>query len=136
MLHRTKKLSDPNEGKWIGVGGHQEEDETPAECLIREVHEETGIELKEGDWQFRGIVTFVSDEWESELMFLYTARTGSREVSECNEGELRWISKDEIMDLSLWEGDRIFLKKLIDGDPFFNLKLVYEGDRLVDHYEA
>lgn len=131
MLCRNKKPNDPNEGKWIGVGGKQEEDETPEECMLREVREETGIALLPGSYRLRGMVTFVSDRWESELMFLYTAKSETRQVSACYEGELRWIPKDEIMSLPMWEGDRIFLEKLMAGEDDIMLKLVYEGDKLV-----
>lgn len=129
MLHRTKKEHDENAGKWIGVGGKFEESESPEDCLIREVKEETGLTLT--SYKFRGIVTFVSDEWGTEYMHLFTATDFSGDVTECNEGDLKWIPKNEIMNLNLWEGDRIFLEKLIEDDSFFSLKLCYEGDNLV-----
>lgn len=130
MLLRNKKQTDLNKGKWIGVGGHFEEGESPEECLIREVYEETGLTLTE--YSFRGIVTFVSDEWGTEYMHLFTARGFSGEVKECNEGTLAWIPKSEILDLNLWEGDRVFLKLLFEDAPFFSLKLTYHGDELID----
>lgn len=129
MLYRNKKEHDANEGKWIGIGGHFEDGESPDECLLREVKEETGIALL--DYRFRGIVTFCSDEWPVEYMFLYTADVPEgMEVPECSEGELRWIPKSQVMDLNLWEGDRIFLKLLLEDEPFFTLKLTYQGEHL------
>lgn len=135
MLHRVSKKHDANAGKWIGVGGHFHEAESPDECLIREVKEETGLKLT--SYSLRGIVTFVSDEWGYEYMFLYTADgfEGSADeaaLSSCNEGHLEWVSKEKVMDLNLWEGDRIFLKLLIEDAPFFTLKLVYHGDELIE----
>lgn len=130
MLHRTKKEHDENAGKWIGVGGKFEDGESPEDCLIREVKEETGLTLT--SYKFRGIVTFVSDEWGTEYMHLFTTTDFSGDVTECNEGDLKWIPKNEIMNLNLWEGDRIFLEKLIKDDSFFSLKLCYEGDTLVN----
>ncbi len=130
MLHRIKKDNDLNHDKWIGVGGKFEEDETPEECLLREVQEETGLTLTE--YCFRGIVTFLSDEWEGEYMHLYTATGFTGEQTLCSEGELVWIPKDELEKLKLWEGDMIFLKLLKEGASFFSLKLKYEGDKLVE----
>lgn len=129
MLHRVKKNNDLNEGKWIGVGGKFEKDESPEECLIREVKEETGLELTAYD--FRGVITFVSDQWETEQMFLYTATEFTGEIITCNEGDLQWIPKEDVLNLNLWVGDRIFLKLLQDDTAHFNLKLEYEGDQLV-----
>ena len=134
MLHRTRKKVDVNKDKWIGVGGQFEENESPEECLLREVEEETGARLT--SWQLRGIVTFVSTGWESELMFLYTADgwEGSLEgpaLTACREGSLEWVAKDELGRLNLWEGDKIFLRLLQEEGPFFSLKLSYEGDKLV-----
>lgn len=130
MLLRNKKKVDLNKGKWIGVGGKFEDGESPEECLIREVKEETGLTLT--SYKFRGIITFVSDEWETEYMFLYTADKYEGELKECDEGELRFIPKSEIMSLRLWEGDRIFMKLLIEEAPPFDMKLVYKGDDLVE----
>ena len=131
MLHRTKKQNDANHDKWIGVGGKFEADETPQECLLREVYEETSLTLT--SYSLRGIVTFISDEWETEYMFLFTSGEYEGEISECNEGELVWIEKIEIMNLNLWEGDKIFLKLLTEDVGFFSLKLRYRGDELVEH---
>lgn len=128
MLHRVKKENDLNHDKWIGIGGKFEEGESPEECLIREAWEETGLTLT--DYQYRGIVTFVSDEWEGEYMHLYTATGWTGELKECDEGVLEWISREKMKTLPQWEGDKIFLRLLEEGAPFFSLKLCYEGDRL------
>lgn len=129
MLHRTKKENDQSHDKWLGVGGKFEKDESPDECILREVKEETGITLT--SYQLRGVMTFVSDIWETEYMFIYTADRFEGELAECSEGDLQWIKKTEVMNLKLWEGDKIFLKKLIDGDGFFTVKMEYEGEKLV-----
>ncbi|MCR4923468.1 MAG: 8-oxo-dGTP diphosphatase [Lachnospiraceae bacterium] len=129
MLLRNKKEKDVNKGKWIGVGGHFEEGESPVECLIREVKEETGLTLL--DYCFRGIVTFVSNECETEYMHLYTTSSFEGEIKECDEGQLEWIKKADIMALNLWDGDRIFLKELMNNKSLIDLKLIYEGDKLV-----
>ncbi len=129
MLHRTKKENDQSHDKWLGVGGKFEKDESPDECILREVKEETGLILT--SYQLRGVMTFVSDIWETEYMFIYTADRFEGELAECSEGDLQWIKKTEVMNLKLWEGDKIFLKKLIDGDGFFTVKMEYEGEKLV-----
>ena len=129
MLHRTKKEHDPNEGKWIGVGGKFEADESPEECAIREAREETGLSVLRP--VFRGIVTFISDRCPTEYMHLFTAADFTGELRDCDEGELAWVEKSRVTDLPLWEGDRIFLSLLAEGAPFFSLKLVYRGDTLV-----
>lgn len=129
MMHRTKKKNDENSGKWIGIGGKLEKGETPTECAIREIYEETGLSVTE--LCYRGKVMFKSDIYEDELMQLFTAGSKSRDVKVCDEGELAWIKKDDIMSLNLWEGDKVFLKRLIDGDNnFFEILLRYEGDTL------
>ena len=130
MLHRTSKKKDGNKDKWIGVGGHFEKGESPEECLLREVKEETGLELT--SYQFRGIVTFISDEWPDEYMCLYTADRYTGDIGNCDEGDLVWVEKGKIMDLNIWEGDKIFLKLLTENQPFFSLKLEYKGDKLVN----
>jgi len=129
MLHRTSKENDENHDKWIGVGGHFEGVESPEECLLREVKEETGLTLNK--WQFRGIVTFVSDDHPAEYMHLFTSSAFSGKVSSCDEGELEWVQKTKIASLNLWEGDKIFLRLLAEGAPFFSLKLVYKDGALV-----
>ena len=130
MLHRTSKKKDGNKDKWIGVGGHFEKGESPEDCLLREVKEETGLELT--SYQFRGIVTFISDEWPDEYMCLYTADKYTGDIGNCDEGELVWVEKGKIMDLNIWEGDKIFLKLLMENQPFFSLKLEYKGDKLIN----
>ena len=129
MLHRTKKEGDENRDKWIGVGGKFEPGESPEDCLLREVREETGLTLT--SWRYRGLVTFVSDEWPCEYMHLFTADAWTGEERPCDEGELRWIGKRELYDLTMWQGDRIFLKLLSEDAPFFSLKLVYRGEALM-----
>ena len=130
MLHRVKKAVDENAGKWIGVGGGFEEGESPEDCLLREVYEETGLKLL--SWRYRGIVTFVSDEWGTEYMHLFTSENFAGELRECAEGVLVWKKRSEILSLPLWEGDKIFLRLLEERHPFFSLKLRYHGDELVE----
>jgi 8-oxo-dGTP diphosphatase len=130
MLHRVKKEHDINKDKWIGVGGHFEPDETPEECLLREVKEETGLTLT--SWLFRGLVTFLSNEWHTEYMCLYTADEYEGEMTECDEGTLEWVDKSRLDELNLWEGDRLFFRLLEEKTEFFSLKLRYEGDKLVE----
>ncbi len=129
MLHRTKKENDLNHDKWIGVGGKFEADESPEECMLREAREETGLTLTR--WRYRGLVTFVSDRWETEYMHLFTADRWTGEPKECDEGELAWIDRDALLSLHLWEGDKLFLRLLRGDEPFFSLKLRYEGETLV-----
>lgn len=129
MLHRTKKENDLNHDKWIGIGGKFEENESPEDCMLREAKEETGLTLTR--WRYRGIVTFLSDEWETEYMHLFTADGYEGTLRECDEGDLEWIRKSELLSLKLWEGDKIFLRLLDTDEPFFSLKLQYEGDTLV-----
>ena len=130
MLHRVKKENDLNRDKWIGVGGKFLEGESPEECLLREVREETGLTLKR--WRYRGLVTFLSDEWEGEYMHLFTADQWTGEQTVCDEGDLRWIGKKELRGLPLWRGDHIFLDLLESDAPFFSLKLRYEGQTLAE----
>ena len=105
MLHRVKKENDLNHDKWVGVGGKFELNESPDECLRREVLEETGLTLT--DYRCRGVVTFVSDEWEGEYMYLYTATGFEGSLRECDEGTLEWVPIDEVPSLPLWVGDKI-----------------------------
>ena len=128
MLHRTKKKNDENHDKWIGVGGKFEANESPEDCMQREIFEETGLTVT--DYRYRGIVTFVSDIYETEYMHLFTVTDWTGEARECDEGELAWIKKQKLFDLTLWQGDRIFLKLLQEDVPFFSLKLTYRGDEL------
>ena len=128
LLHRVKKENDLNRDKWIGIGGKLEPDESPEECVLREVREETGLTLT--SFRYRGIVTFVSDRWEGEYMHLFTADGFTGTLADCDEGVLEWIKKSDFAALPQWEGDKIFLRLLEEGAPFFSLKLCYEGDRL------
>lgn len=131
MLHRTKKKKDVNKDKWIGVGGHAEGNETPQECLLREVKEETGLLLT--SYKFRGLITFISDEYEAEMMCLFTADGYTGELITCDEGELEWVKKSDVPQLPTCEGDAQFLKLLLEDEKrFFAMKLRYEGERLVE----
>ena len=129
MLHRIKKQNDLNQDKWIGVGGKFEDKESPEDCLLREVREETGLTLT--SYRYRGIVTFVSDRWPTEYMPLFTADSWTGELKECDEGVLEWLPRRRLLELPHWEGDAIFLDLIAREDtPFFSLKLCYEGDTL------
>ncbi|MEE0893539.1 MAG: 8-oxo-dGTP diphosphatase [Treponema sp.] len=131
LLHRIKKQNDINKDKWIGVGGHFEDFESPEECLVREVFEETGLKLN--SYQFRGIVTFVShDSGEKmyEYMCLYTSSDFSGTMIDCDEGKLEWVKKADMKKLNFWEGDYIFLDLIEKNEPFFSLKLEYKNGSL------
>lgn len=130
MLHRVKKVNDENHDKWIGVGGKFEDGESPEDCLLREVKEETGLVLK--TFSYRGIVTFVSDKFETEYMHLFTATEYEGEIQTCDEGELVWVPKADILKLNIWEGDKVFFRLLEESKDFFSLKLTYRGDTLVE----
>lgn len=131
MLHRTKKEHDINKDKWIGIGGHFEEEESPEECVLREVKEETGYRLT--SYRYRGLVTFVSGTGITEYMSLFTADAFEGDPIPCDEGELEWVDIDQVWNLNIWEGDKIFFRLLDENRPFFSLKLVYDGqDKLVD----
>ena len=133
MLYRNKKKADPCEGKWVGVGGKFEPGETPEECLLREVREETGFILT--DYQFRGVVHFLSDTWPDEDMYLFTSSSFlGEDTIDCDEGDLKWIPKDQILDLNLWEGDKYFLKPLLEGKQNINMTCRYEGHTCVEVY--
>lgn len=130
MLHRVKKKNDINHDKWIGVGGKFEFEESPDECVLREVREETGLTLT--SWRCRGIVTFLNEGGEGEYMYLFTADGFTGELIECNEGDLQWVSREFVSSLPQWEGDRIFLNLLWQNAPFFLLTLRYRNDRLIE----
>ena len=129
MLHRVKKEKDVNKDKWIGIGGKFLPDETPDECLLREAFEETGLTLTR--WKCRGVVTFLTNgPWDGEYMYLFTADGFEGQLTECDEGDLQWVSRDFLNSLPAWEGDKIFLDLLWKDAPFFLLKLRYDGDKL------
>ena len=130
MLHRVKKENDANKDKWIGIGGKFEDKESPEDCVIREAKEETGLTLT--SYKYRGIVTFVSDKWETEYMHLFSADDFTGELIECDEGNLEWLTPEEMKTIPQWEGDKIFLGLMEKGEPFFSLKLRYEGENLIE----
>lgn len=129
MLHRTTKKNDINQDKWIGVGGHMEQGESPEECILREVKEETGLTMTE--YKFRGLVTFTSDQYETEYMCLFTSKHFVGELQDCDEGKLEWVSKEKLGELNLWEGDKLMFELLDQRDDFFSLKLQYAGNEFV-----
>lgn len=129
MLHRIRKKQDANRDKWIGIGGHFEREETPEECMLREVKEETGLTLK--SWKLRGLIDFVSDYWQEEEMYLFTSEEFEGELTDCDEGCLEWVDKDRLAQLNLWEGDYIFLNLLDEREDYFSLRLEYQGERLI-----
>lgn len=132
MLFRNKKEKDINEGKWLGIGGKIESKETPEEGMIREVKEETGLDVKE--YKFHGIVSFFLNEDVTEYMFLYScSRFEGEVIKECDEGELKWVEISKVPSLPLWEGDKIFLDLMVKDSKPFSLKVVYDGDKLVDY---
>ena len=131
MLYRNRKKNDPNGGKWIGIGGHLEKGELPAECAVRELFEETGLHADR--MVLAGQIFFYSDEYEDECMYLYRAEGLSGEVTDCDEGTLEWIEKERIPTRPMWEGDRLFLDLFFEGSKFFTMSLNYQGDKLIDH---
>ena len=132
MMHRIRKQQDENAGKWIGIGGHMKEEESPEECVRREILEETGLTVD--DLKLRGILTFILPAWGNELTFLYTAKTDTAELPECGEGVLQWVPIEKVMSLPLWEGDRVFLPLLLSRSEPFSLKLIYEPGGALSGY--
>lgn len=130
LLRRTKKKHDGSYHKYMGVGGHFEDKESPYDCVIREAREETGLTLTAP--KYRGLVTFVSREYETEQMHLFTCDSFTGEISRCDEGDLVWVNKGDLHTLPMWEGDHVFLDLLEKGQDFFTLKLEYEGERLIN----
>ena len=128
MLHRVKKQNDINKDKWLGIGGKMEYGESPYDCILREVYEETSLKLICP--RYRGLVTFVTEDGYTEHMHLFTCDKFAGEVGECSEGELEWVDIDKINSLPIWEGDKRFFRLLKENRPFFSLKLYYCGDRL------
>ncbi len=131
MLHRTKKQNDINKEKWLGIGGKFEDKESPEECTIREVKEETGLTLN--SVKLRGILTFINPICETEYIFVFTSNDFTGNLIECNEGDLQWVDKHKITSLNLWEGDKIFIEKIKEDSPFFTIKYIYEGDTLLSY---
>lgn len=129
MLHRIKKKNDVNHDKWIGVGGKLDPGETAEACALREVWEETGLTMQSP--AYRGIVDFTCEPWPAERMYLYTCTDFTGTLTDCNEGTLEWVPKPEVENLPIWQGDKIFLRLLAEGAPFFHLELTYHGDTLV-----
>jgi 8-oxo-dGTP diphosphatase len=133
MMHRISKKKDINKDKWVGVGGHFEEGESPEECIKREILEETGYDIPMEEISYRAVITFISDKGDYELMSLFTAKAPDSEPIPCDEGVFEWVKKDEVYALNLWEGDKIFFKELEKSDKFFSLKMRYDKeDKLIE----
>ena len=128
MLHRTKKENDQSHDKWLGIGGKFEDKESPEECILRETREETGFTLQNP--AYRGIVDFYAPPWPSERMHLFTCTDFCGEPIDCNEGTLEWVPKADVLQLPIWQGDKLFFQLLNDNAPFFHLELYYDGDTL------
>ena len=134
MMFRNKKKDDQSEGKYLAIGGKLQAGESPEECALREIREETGFEAN--DLTFRGIVTFVSDVWDNELMFLYSAeQLSGTQLDRCDEGELVWIEEKKMLTLPMWEGDPYFVKPILNEEDDIHIKLVYRGEKLVEAYD-
>ncbi|MEW6654976.1 MAG: 8-oxo-dGTP diphosphatase [Bacteroidota bacterium] len=131
MLFRNKKPNDYHEGKWNGLGGKFEEGESPEECAVREVEEESGIKMITP--KMKGIITFpMFDNKKDWYVFLFTAENFSGELADSNEGKLEWIPNDELVNLNLWDGDKIFIPWLFE-DKYFSAKFIYENGKYVSH---
>jgi len=134
MLHRTKKVNDDMAGYWIGLGGHIDtlHGESPHECVVREVREESGLVIQP---TLRAIVTFRNVEKETDdwYAYIFTAETSSTTVTECSEGELAWIPYNSLKDLKLIDGDRLLITWLYEQDKFISAKFIYNQKQLVDH---
>lgn len=131
MLHRTKKKNDINKDKWLGIGGKFKDGESPEECIMREVKEETGLILN--TYKLRCIVTYVSTNWETEYIYVFTSNDFTGELIECNEGDLQWIQKDKVVELNTWEGDKVFVDKIQNDNTFFTVKFNYDEGRLIKY---
>ncbi len=131
MVHRIKKANDMHQGKWNGLGGKLEPGETPEECAQREIREEAGLTVFQPT--LKGLLTFPSfDNQEDWYAFVFIAEQFEGELIESPEGKLAWIDNDQLLNLELWEGDRIFIPWL-NRPGFFSGKFVYQDGQLVDH---
>ena len=134
VLFIHKGRNDMNTGKYLGIGGHLEEGEAPAECIVREIFEETGIKETElSKLRMRAVITFVNSVYEDEYIILYEAEyTGNEDpaLRSCSEGELKWVDRRDIYDLPIWEGDKYIFDKFFESTDFFELKLIYDKDVL------
>ena len=137
MLHRVSKELDMNKGKWVGVGGKFENGESPAQCVIREIREETG--LNPLDVRLAALITFnfldpdpSLADWDTEYMFVFVCDQFEGEVDfTCNEGNLAWVLEEVLPSLPMWEGDALFMAPVLGGAPFFSMKMIYRGDTLI-----
>lgn len=131
MLHRIKKKNDVHEGKWNGLGGKFEPGETPEECAIREIKEESGLLMKNP--RMHGLITFpMFDGKKDWYVFLFTASKFEGELIDSQEGKLGWIPNEKLLNLNLWEGDRIFIPWLFQ-EKFFSAKFIYENGIYISH---
>lgn len=128
MLHRTKKQNDLHKGKWNGIGGKIEFNESPEDAIKREALEETGFKIEP---ILKGVITYPqTNNDEYCMVFVFIAKKFSGEIIECNEGDLEWIKTKEITKLNLWEGDKLFLP-LLKKKGFFSGKITYNKDEVV-----
>lgn len=131
MIHRVKKKNDMHEGKWNGLGGKLEPGETPEECVIREVKEESGLFIKNP--MLKGLLTFPAfDGFDDWYVFMFVANEFEGDLIDSAEGNLRWVDDSELLNLNVWEGDRIFLR-WINKKGFFSAKFTYEKGKLLHH---
>ena len=131
MLYRNKKEHDINKNKWIGVGGHIENGEEPIDAIIREVKEETNLDIIR--CEKRANIIFHFGE-HIEFMHVFVCLEFKGEINyDCNEGELKWINISDVYSLPIWEGDVLFLKRIFDNEPFFEMSMWYDKDKLVKY---
>lgn len=127
MVHRNKKTNDIHAGKWNGLGGKFEAGESPEECVIREVLEESGLTIQKP--KLCGLLMFPKFKGNDWYVFVFTASEFTGELIDSPEGKLEWISDETLLDLKLWESDHIFFPWIQDG-KFFSAKFEYEGDEM------